>query len=105
MIKCGKGRSCLDSAVRRFQLYFSHNTATAHINHVFPRFHKYKAWALKCLARGHTHQKSKGSRGGSNPGDVDYESNTTPLILPGPKGHRQKSNINTCYGLLIAKVT
>ena len=31
----------LNGVLRRFKQYFSHNTATAHIIHVFPVFHQY----------------------------------------------------------------
>ena len=49
----------LEKAVRRFQQYFSHITATAHIIYIFPRFHQYKTGALKCFAHGNSHAKKK----------------------------------------------
>ena len=44
-----------------FNSNFSHVTATAHIIHVYPEFHKYQVRALKCLAQGHSHEKPTGS--------------------------------------------
>ena len=38
-------------------------------------------WALKCLAQGHSHEKTQC---GSNPGPLDYVSNTLPLSHVGP---------------------
>ena len=46
--------------IRRFQPYFSHITATAHIIHVFPRFHQYQAGALKYLVQGHSYENPRG---------------------------------------------
>ena len=34
-------------------------------------------WALKCLAQGHSHEKTQRTQCGSNPGALDYESNTS----------------------------
>ena len=47
---------CLNGVLRHLQHYFAHITATAHIIHVFPGFQQYKAWALKCLAQGHSQE-------------------------------------------------
>ena len=41
-------------------------------------------WALKCLAQGHSHEKTQRIKCGSNPGPLDYESNTLPLSHAGP---------------------
>ena len=41
-------------------------------------------WALKCLAQGHSHEKTQRIQCGSNPGPLDYESNTLPLSHVGP---------------------
>ena len=41
-------------------------------------------WALKCLAQGHSHKKTKPIQWGSNPGPLDYKSNTLPLSHVGP---------------------
>ena len=41
-------------------------------------------WALKCLAQGHSHEKTQRIQCGSNPGPRDYESNTLPLSHVGP---------------------
>ena len=53
----------LNDVLCHFQQYFSHITVTAHIVHVFPGFNQYKAGALKCLAQGHFHEKSRESSG------------------------------------------
>ena len=41
-------------------------------------------WALKCLAQGHSHEKTQRIQCGSNPGLLDCESNTLPLSHAGP---------------------
>ena len=41
-------------------------------------------WALKCLAQGHSHEKTQRIQCGSNPGPLDYKSNTLPLGHAGP---------------------
>ena len=41
-------------------------------------------WALKCLAQGHSHEKTQRIQCGSNPGPLDYELNTLPLSHFGP---------------------
>ena len=41
-------------------------------------------WALKCLAQGHSHEKTQRIQCGSNPRPLDYESNTLPLSHVGP---------------------
>ena len=45
-------------------------------------------WTLKCLAQGHSHEKTQRIQCGSNSGPLDYKSNTLPL------GHVGPSNIN-----------
>ena len=40
--------------------------------------------ALKCLAQGHSHEKTQRIQCGSNPGPLDYESNTLPQSHVGP---------------------
>ena len=40
--------------------------------------------ALKCLVLGHSHEKTQRIQCGSNPGPLDYESNTLPLGHAGP---------------------
>ena len=42
----------MNGVLHHLQQYFSHMSATAHITHVIPGFHQYKAKALKCLAQG-----------------------------------------------------
>ena len=42
-------------------------------------------WALKCLAQGHTHEKTQRIQCGPNPGHLVYESNTLPLSHVGPR--------------------
>ena len=41
-------------------------------------------WALNYLAQGHSHEKTQRIQCGSNPGPLDYESNTLPLSHAGP---------------------
>ena len=41
-------------------------------------------WALKCLAQGQSHKKTQRIQCGSDPGPLDYESNTLPLSHVGP---------------------
>ena len=36
-------------------------------------------WALKCLAQGHSHEKTQRIQCGSNPGPLDCESNTLQM--------------------------
>ena len=55
----------LNGVLRHFQQCFSHITATAHINHVFPGFHQYQAGALKCLSQEHSPEKPEGSSAAS----------------------------------------
>ena len=43
-------------------------------------------WALKSHAQGHSHEKTQRIQCGSNPGPLDYESNTLPLSHAGYKG-------------------
>ena len=47
-------------------------------------------WALKCLAQGHSHEKTQRIQCGSNPGPPDYESNTLPLSHAGPLAYLYK---------------
>ena len=70
--------------LHRFQQYFSHITATGHIINVFPGFHQHQAGTLKCLAQGHSHEKNQRIQCGSNPGLIDYESNTLPQSHAAP---------------------
>ena len=49
-----------------------------------PGFHQYWAWVPKCLAQGHSHEKTQGIQCDSNPGPLDYESNNLPLSYAGP---------------------
>ena len=53
-------------------------------------------WALKCLAQGHSHEKTQRIQCGSNPGPLDYESNTLPLSHAGPR--RFLKFLLCCYG-------
>ena len=60
-------------------------------------------WALKCLARGHSHEKTQRIQCGSNPGLLDYESNTLPLSHAGPEWWQTKRN--TSMLLLLSCIT
>ena len=51
-------------------------------------------WALKCLAQGHSHEKIQRIQCGSNPGPLDYESNTLPLHHAGPTVLKEKAYEN-----------
>ena len=50
----------MNDVLRRFQQHFNY-MATAHIIHVFPGCQQCRAVALKCLAKGHIHEKYRGS--------------------------------------------
>ena len=52
-------------------------------------------WALKCLAQGHSHEKTQRIQSASNPGPLDYESNTLPLSNAGPTTARKLSFLPT----------
>ena len=56
-----KKGALIERVSRRFQQYFSHIMAIAHIIHVFSGYHQYYAGALKCLAQGYSRQKPRGS--------------------------------------------
>ena len=62
----------------------SHITATAHIIHVLLGFTSTRLGALKCLAQGHSHEKTQRVQCGSNPEPLEYVSNTLPLSHVGP---------------------
>ena len=74
----------LNGVLCRFQQYFNHITATAHTIDVFPAFQQYWAGAQKCLAQGHSHEKTQRIQCSSNPGHLDYKSYTLPLSHVGP---------------------
>ena len=50
-------------------------------------------WALKCLVQGHSHEKTQRIQCGSNPGPLDYESNTLPLSRMGPLEVRRMTEV------------
>ena len=54
-------------------------------------------WALKCLAQGHSHEKTQRIQCGSNPGPLDYESNTLPLGHVGPYKNKCDLRIELCF--------
>ena len=88
----------LNGDLRCFQQYFSHITATVHMVHVFPGFHQYQAGALKCFAQGHSNEKTQRIQSGSNPGPLEYESNTLPLSHAGaPDIYRTKTDITLIF--------
>ena len=51
----------MNGVLRRFQQYFSHITATAHIIHVFPGFHQYQAGHWSVLPKYTSAKKPRGS--------------------------------------------
>ena len=63
----------------RFQQYFSHIKATAHVIYVFLGFHQYQAGAQRYLAQGLSHEKTRAIQCGLNPRLLDCMSNTLPL--------------------------
>ena len=83
-----RGKKRLNRALRQFQQYFSHITATVHIIHVFPKLHQYNDGALKCLAQGNSHEKSPADPVRFKPRTPGYESNTSPLSQEGPLGKK-----------------
>ena len=63
-----------------FQSYHSDSSHYSCLSWVSPVL----GWALKCLAQGHSHEKTERIQCGLNPGPLDYESNTLPLSHAGP---------------------
>ena len=75
----------MTGVLHRFQQYYSHIKATAHIIRVFPGFQEYKTRALKCLAREHPYEKPRGSSAARihGPGLRVKHSTTEPRRTPG----------------------
>ena len=63
-----------------FQSYHSDSSHYSFLSWVSPVL----GWALKSLAQGHSHEKNQRIQCGSNPGTLNYESNTLPLSHAGP---------------------
>ena len=63
-----------------FQSYHGDSSHCSCLSWVSPLL----GWALKCLAQGHSHEKSQRIQCGSNPVPLDYKSNTLPLSHVGP---------------------
>ena len=63
-----------------FQSYHGESSHYSRLSWVSPVLGR----ALKCLAQGHSHEKTQRIQCGSNPGPLDYESNTLPLSHVGP---------------------
>ena len=57
-------------------------------------------WVLKCLAQGHSREKTQRIQCGSNPGPLDYESNTFPLSHAGPRNVGKGENAGNHHFLL-----
>ena len=86
----------LNGVLRRFHYYLRYITATAHIIHTFlgspvlgfgsevscPRKFSRKTHRIQCC---------------SNPGPLDYESNTLPLLHAGPLLYMNKTNKHYIY--------
>ena len=71
-----------------------------HIIHVFPGFHQYYAGLWNVLLKDTPTKKTQRIQCGSNPGPVDYESNTLPLSHVGPRkqcGKRRKCWLPALY--------
>ena len=65
-----------------FQSYHGDSSHYSRLSWVSPVLR----WALKCLAQGHSHEKTQRIQCGSNPGPLDCKSNTLPLNHVGPHG-------------------
>ena len=63
-----------------FQSYYGDSSHYSCLSRVSPVL----GWALKCLAQGHSCEKTQRIKCSSNPGPLDYESNTLPLSHAGP---------------------
>ena len=66
-------------------------------------------WALKCLAQGHSQEKTQRIQCGSNPGPLDYKSNILPLGQAGPyiinESTKFRYNRKNCRRSLRYKIT
>ena len=70
-----------------FQLYHGDSSHYSCFSWVSPVL----GWALKCLAQGHSHEKTQRIQCDSNPGLLDYESNTLPLSHAGPTYQQERT--------------
>ena len=82
----------LNGALRRFYQYFSHITATAHIIHAFLGFTSTRLGSEVSCPRT-LPRKNQRIQCGSNPGPLDYESNTLPLSHMGPRETVRKMSV------------
>ena len=79
-----------------FQSYHGNSSHYSCISWVSPVL----GWALKCLAQGHSHEKTQRIRCCLNPGPLDYESNTLPLSHASPShGFVNSCPINVMFSL------
>ena len=83
----------MNGVLRRFQQYFSHITATAHIIHVFLGFTSTRLGSEVSCPRTLPRKKTQRIQCGSNPGPLDYESNTLPLGHAGPLNVTQNMKV------------
>ena len=74
----------LNSVLRRFQQYFSHITATAHIIHVFNWVSPVLGWGSEVSYQRTLPHKNPKDPVQFEPRTLDYEPNTLPLSQVGP---------------------
>ena len=74
---------CLTPLSTVFQSYHGDSSHYSGLSCVSPGLD----WALKCLAEGHSHENHQRIKRGSDPGPLDYESNTSLLSHAGPCVH------------------
>ena len=67
----------LSTVFQSYQCDSSHYSCLSLVSSVLGR-------ALKCLAKGHSHEKTQRIQCGSNPGPLDYKSKTLPLSHADP---------------------
>ena len=71
---------CFTPLLTVFQSYHGDSSHYSCLSWVSPVL----GWALKCLAQGHSHEKTRRIQCGSNLRPLDNESNTLPLSHVGP---------------------
>ena len=80
-----------------FQLYHGDSSQYSCLSWVSPVL----GWALKCLAQGHSHEKTQRIQCGSNPGPLDYESNTLPRSHAGTLFPNKPWFLHVCSSSLL----
>ena len=77
---CSMIEWCFTPLSTVFQLYHGNCSRYSCLSWVSPVL----SCGSECLALGHSHEKTQRIQCGSNPGPLDYESNTLPLSHAGP---------------------